>query len=56
MNKDNEQFYKDMGIDGEPCDSYPDFNAWVKALEADPDFIEKEQKRLDKELGKSRPF
>jgi len=36
------------------CDNYPNFNGWVKALEKDPEFIEKTEKRLDDELGKDR--
>ena len=43
-------------IDGEDCDHYPDFNEWVKALEQDPDYIAKQEKRLDDELGKDRIF
>ncbi len=32
----------------------PDFNQWVKALENDPEYLEKNELRLDKELGKDR--
>ncbi len=33
---------------------YPDFNDWVKALENDPEYLEKNELRLDEELGKDR--
>ncbi len=44
----------DKNIDGFPLEDFPDFNGWVKALEADPDYIAKQEKMLDDELGKDR--
>ncbi len=46
----------DKHIDGFPLEDFPDFNGWIKALEADPDYIQKVEKQLDKELGVNRIF
>ena len=45
-----------LPIDGESCDSYPDFNEWQKHLDADPNYIKKHEAALDKELGVNRLF
>ncbi len=34
----------------------PDFNAWMKAVEKDKDYLAKREKELDDELGKDRLF
>lgn len=54
---DSMQRFNDANnIDGDICDSYPDYNAWVNELEKDPDYIAKVEKQLDRELGESRLF
>ncbi len=34
----------------------PDFNAWMKVVEKDKDYLAKREKELDDELGKDRLF
>ena len=51
-----QRFNDAINIDGDICDSYPDYNGWVKALDNDPDYIGKVEKQLDNELGKDRLF
>ncbi len=48
--------YLDHEIDFSEGGEAPDFNEWVKALENDPEYLEKREQELDEELGKDRIF
>ena len=61
IRKDNELLihcldYPDVDGSSDGTGVYPDFNTWVEALENDPDYIKKVEKRLDIELGVDRVF